>query len=161
MYKTLGLVWIFKHLQMPSPLAFSCKSQEPMALPKSQPPLALPCCRPVCNTATNLGLRVHQVATTTGASKATSVKGEALLGMALPWPRGSSLLKAPSALAPCMASYVQKSTPWEIPPKQPQFGKFFLKEPETGKCAGQCGRPLQVSQYGKVNFTRWIQQFKN
>ncbi|KAL5161795.1 hypothetical protein HKD37_07G019021 [Glycine soja] len=70
-----------------------------------------------CNL--NLGLRVHQVATTAGASKATSAKGKALLGMALPWPRGSSLSKAPSALAPCMASYIQNNTPWEIPPKQP------------------------------------------
>jgi len=67
----------------------------------------------------NLGLRVHQVATTAGASKATSAKEEALQGMALPWPHGSSLSKAPSALAPCMASYVQNSTPWEISPKQP------------------------------------------
>jgi len=43
--KKCGRVWVFKHPQTPSAMAFSGKSQEPMAPPsyKSQPPLAPPC----------------------------------------------------------------------------------------------------------------------
>jgi len=54
------------------------------------------------------------VATAAGASKASSTKAKTLLTMAFSWPRASSSLKAPSELAPCMASYVKKDTPWEI-----------------------------------------------
>ena len=51
-----------------------------------------------------------QLAISAGASKATSAKGDALVGMALPKPRGSSLSKAPVVVAPCMAIYVKNST---------------------------------------------------
>ena len=52
-----------------------------------------------------LHLTAHaQLAIVVGASKATSAKGEALVGMATPAPRATSLSKAPVVVAPCMAS---------------------------------------------------------
>ena len=77
----------------------------------------------------------EQLAISVGVFNASQTKGKALVGMATLAPRGTSLMKAPMVVAPCMEVMSKNNTPQEYVQKQSHMENKFLKEPHFGEFA--------------------------